>query len=159
MLLFSLLTFFKAKFFTKHTEPLSECQTVWIQIKTDIMLVFVWVRTVCKGYPQKTKFSTGMQTVITGKYVTSLGNIQPRYTCTYIYIKDIWTLLIYFDMLCLSNKAIEDIQMFLVNVSLISLVKWTITIFHSWLMFLLNMSFISQVKWTIFIFHEWQSHE
>ena len=26
-------------------------------------------------------------------------------------------------------------------------------------MFLLNMSFISQVKWTIFIFHEWRSHE
>ena len=26
-------------------------------------------------------------------------------------------------------------------------------------MFLLNMSFISRVKWTIFIFHEWQSHE
>ena len=24
-------------------------------------------------------------------------------------------------------------------------------------MFLLNMSFISQVKWTMFIFHEWQS--
>ena len=26
-------------------------------------------------------------------------------------------------------------------------------------MFLLNMSFISRVKWTIFIFHEWRSHE
>ena len=25
------------------------------------------------------------------------------------------------------------------------------------LMFLLNMSFISQAKWTIFIFHEWGS--
>ena len=25
-------------------------------------------------------------------------------------------------------------------------------------MFLLNMSFISRVKWTIFIFHEWRSH-
>ena len=24
-------------------------------------------------------------------------------------------------------------------------------------MFLLNMSFISRVKWTIFIFHEWRS--
>ena len=27
------------------------------------------------------------------------------------------------------------------------------------LLFLLNMSLISRVKWTIFIFHEWQSHE
>ena len=26
-------------------------------------------------------------------------------------------------------------------------------------MFLLHMSFISRVKWTIFIFHEWQGHE
>ena len=26
-------------------------------------------------------------------------------------------------------------------------------------MFLVNMSFISRVKWTIFIFHEWRSHE
>ena len=26
-------------------------------------------------------------------------------------------------------------------------------------MFLLNMSFISRVKWTIFLFHEWRSHE
>ena len=26
-------------------------------------------------------------------------------------------------------------------------------------MFVLNMSFISRVKWTIFIFHEWQSHK
>ena len=26
-------------------------------------------------------------------------------------------------------------------------------------MFLLNMSFISRVKWTVFIFHEWRSHE
>ena len=26
-------------------------------------------------------------------------------------------------------------------------------------MFLLNMSFISHVKWTIFIFHEWRCHE
>ena len=25
--------------------------------------------------------------------------------------------------------------------------------------FVLNMSFISRVKWTIFIFHEWRSHE
>ena len=26
-------------------------------------------------------------------------------------------------------------------------------------MFLLNMSFISRVKWTIFIFHEWRCHK
>ena len=46
-----------------------------------------------------------------------------------------------FSTVCLQNvqlkfEYIEDIQMFL-----------------------LNMSFISRVKWTIFMFHEWRSHE
>ena len=46
---FRLLTFFKIKFL-KINRPWipSECQTVWIQIKTDILLVFIWVQTVCK---------------------------------------------------------------------------------------------------------------
>ena len=30
------------------------CQMVWIQIKTDVLLVLIWVQTVCKGY-QMTK--------------------------------------------------------------------------------------------------------
>ena len=29
---------------------LSECQTLWIQIRTDILSVLIWVQTVCKGY-------------------------------------------------------------------------------------------------------------
>ena len=66
---FRLLTFFKIKFLKiNHQGPPSECQTVWIQIKTDILLVFIWVQTVAKGYCQTTKISTGMQRVITGKY-------------------------------------------------------------------------------------------
>ena len=32
----------------------SECQTVWIQIKTHIMLVLIWVQTVCKDHQQTT---------------------------------------------------------------------------------------------------------
>ena len=90
---FRMLTFFKKNFFLKinHPGPPKECQIVWIQIKTDITLVFIWVQTVCKrlladdkiihwhwfsfgfklfakGYWQTTKSSTGMQIVITGKY-------------------------------------------------------------------------------------------
>ena len=43
------LTFFKIKFLKiNHPGTPSECQTVWIQIKTDILLVFIWVQTVCK---------------------------------------------------------------------------------------------------------------
>ena len=46
---FRLLTFFKIKFLQiNHAGPPMECQTVWIHIKTDILLVFVWVQTVCK---------------------------------------------------------------------------------------------------------------
>ena len=45
-----LLNFFKIKFFLKinNPGPLSESQTVWIQIQTDILMVFIWVQTVCK---------------------------------------------------------------------------------------------------------------
>ena len=30
----------------------SECQTVWIQIRPDILSGTIWVLTVCKGYQQ-----------------------------------------------------------------------------------------------------------
>ena len=47
---FRLLTFFKIKFLQiNHPGPPSKCQTVWIQIKTDIPLVFIWVQIVCKS--------------------------------------------------------------------------------------------------------------
>ena len=69
MFYFLLLTFFKIKFLKINPPgPPSECQTVWIQIKTDILLVFIWVQTVCKRHWQTTKLYTGMQRVITGKY-------------------------------------------------------------------------------------------
>ena len=32
----------------------SECQTVWIQIRPDILSGLIWVQTVCKGYQQMT---------------------------------------------------------------------------------------------------------
>ena len=53
MLLFSsadYINFFKKK---NHSGTLSECQTVWIQIRTYV--VSVWVQTDCKGYQQTTK--------------------------------------------------------------------------------------------------------
>ena len=45
-----LQTFFKINFF----EIRSECQTVWIQIRIDILSILIWVQTVCKGYKQTT---------------------------------------------------------------------------------------------------------
>ena len=53
-----LLTFFQNQIFQNILSgTLSECQTVWIQIRTNIMLVLIWVQTVCKGYQQTTKSS------------------------------------------------------------------------------------------------------
>ena len=48
--------FFKISFLKKTPiGTLTECQTVWIQIRTDILSVLIWVQTVCNGYQQMTK--------------------------------------------------------------------------------------------------------
>ena len=103
---FRLLTFFKTKFIElNHQGPPSECQTVWIQIKTDILLVFIWVQTVCKkGYWQTTKLSTGMQRVLTSKYFSVQYIVSYRDIHTYVYHK-YWDTLNTFNMLCPLNKA------------------------------------------------------
>ena len=52
------LTFFKMSFFKKKKKlsgTLLECQKVWIQIRTDVLSVRIWVQTVCKDYQQTTK--------------------------------------------------------------------------------------------------------
>ena len=41
----------------------SGCQTVWIQIRTDIMSVLIWVQMVCKGYQQMTKVTASKERV------------------------------------------------------------------------------------------------
>ena len=42
-------------FFEKNISGIpSECQTVWVQIRPDILSGLVWVQTVCKGYQQTT---------------------------------------------------------------------------------------------------------
>ena len=38
------------------------CQTVWIQIRPDVL---IWVQTVCKGYQQMTKVATSGESVMT----------------------------------------------------------------------------------------------
>ena len=99
---FRLLTVFKIKFFLKlnHPGPPSECQTVWIQIKIDIMLVFIRVQTVCKMLLA----DTGMQRVITGKYLSVQYIVSYRDIHAYVYHKYSDTLKT-FNMLCPLNKA------------------------------------------------------
>ena len=49
-----LLTFFFKLTFSQFLSGiLSECQTVWIQIRTYILTVLIRVNTVCKGYQQR----------------------------------------------------------------------------------------------------------
>ena len=49
------LTFFKINIFKKNlSRTISECQTVWIHIRTEILPVLIWVQAVCKGYQQTT---------------------------------------------------------------------------------------------------------
>ena len=43
---------------------LSECQTAWIEIRTDILLlVLIWIQTVCKGYQQMSKIAASNERV------------------------------------------------------------------------------------------------
>ena len=97
---FRLLTFFKIKFLKiNHPGPPSESSTVWIQIKTDILLAFIWVQTVCKRL-----LADGMQRVITGKYFSVQYIVSYRDIHAYVYHKYSDTLNT-FNMLCPLNKA------------------------------------------------------
>ena len=41
----------------------SVCQTVWIQIRSDILSGLIWVQIVCKDHQQMTKFTADRQRV------------------------------------------------------------------------------------------------
>ena len=55
MIFCRLLTFFKINFQKNLSKTLSECQMVWIQIRPDVLLVLIYVQTVCKDHQQTTK--------------------------------------------------------------------------------------------------------
>ena len=62
-----LLIFFKLSFSKKIRKILLEitsiCQTIWIQTRTDILSVLIWVQTVRKGYQHRTKVATSKERV------------------------------------------------------------------------------------------------
>ena len=60
MLIFFKIIFFKLKILSG---ALSEGQTVWTQIRTNFMLVLIWVQTVCKGFKQMTKVTASKERV------------------------------------------------------------------------------------------------
>ena len=55
------LTLFLSNFFFSKT--LSECQMVWILIRTDILSVLTWLQIVCKGYQQTPEVPTSNERV------------------------------------------------------------------------------------------------
>ena len=47
--------FFQSPLFRKKNQEYhQECQTIWIQIRDDILSCLIWIQTVCKGYQQMT---------------------------------------------------------------------------------------------------------
>ena len=102
---FRLLIFFKTKFLKiNHPGPQSECQTVWIQIKTEILFVFIWVQTVCKRLLADDKIIHWHAKSLTGKYFSVQYIVSYRDIHAYVYHKYSDTLNT-FNMLCPLNKA------------------------------------------------------
>ena len=64
--------FFQNWFFQNLSGIPSQCQTVWIQIRPDVL---IWVLTVCKGYQQMTKVATSGERV----KLLALANLPQRH--------------------------------------------------------------------------------
>ena len=107
---FRQLTFFKIKFLKiNHPGPPSECQTVWIQIKTDILLVFIWVQTVCKRLLVDDKIIHWHARVITGRYFSVQYIVSYSDIYAYVYHKYLDTFK-YIQHAMLFNKSKSNIQ-------------------------------------------------
>ena len=76
--------FFQSQLFQKIISRIpSQCQTVWIQIKPDILSGLIWVQTICKSYQQMTLVSLTDQLYICRKNLgpehCALNLIKPFY--------------------------------------------------------------------------------
>ena len=64
MVLLSFADFFsKLTFSKKKLRTLPEFQMVWIQIRMGVLMVLIWVQTVCKGYQKTLENATSMERV------------------------------------------------------------------------------------------------
>ena len=58
-LFFFVINFFLNLLFLKNLSGIpSECRTVWIQIRPDVLSGLIQIQTVCKGYQQMIKIAT-----------------------------------------------------------------------------------------------------
>ena len=96
----SLLTFFKIKFLQiNHQEPLSECQTNWIQINADILLSFSGFKLFAKAIDRGQYSLLACKEFITGKYLTAQGVAFNLDIHVYVYQKYSDTLNIFLHVL------------------------------------------------------------
>ena len=89
--------FFQNQLFWKNLSGIpSECQTVWIQIRPDILSVLVWVQIVCKGF---------QQTILGGKDLIEISTIvgsKTLFIC--IYASCVRLLINLSDLKCLTHR-------------------------------------------------------
>ena len=78
-LFFSKLTIFKKR----NSGVLSECKTVWIQIRADKMSGLIWIQTVCKGFQQTTKVPICRKSVNTFSSSIVLDKIKVQKVIVY----------------------------------------------------------------------------
>ena len=78
--------FFQKELFQKILSEtlVSGCQTVWIQIRTDILWVLIWVQRVCKGYQQATKVVTSKGRIMHQSIVTTAPDPGNSRTLTFL---------------------------------------------------------------------------
>ena len=64
MILLSSADFFQNELFSKKSSgTLLEYHMVWIQIRTNILSVVIWVQTVCKGHQHMTKVAASKERI------------------------------------------------------------------------------------------------
>ena len=69
-----LLIFSKSSFLKKNLSGMpSECQTVWIQVRPDVLSGLIWIQTVCIGYQQMT---------LVGKVLTHGPEVIKLFSCS-----------------------------------------------------------------------------
>ena len=98
---------FKINIFQKNlSKTLSECQTVWIQIRTDILLVLIWVQTVCNSCQQMTLVVPRSQILASWIYLFILST----FACPHLYFSPTKPLCFSNTHLCLLKVNVPKFQ-------------------------------------------------
>ena len=93
-----LISLHAGKFFNYYfcfsQKILNQCQTVWTQIRSDIMLDLIWVQTVCKDYQQKTLAIRRVFFVVFFIYINSVKWNLPSSCIIYLIFRTLTKLIL-----------------------------------------------------------------